>query len=77
VSDREFVACSFCGSQPGQPCIFPEGEPWTVIEDGVPRRTVHAARYAQTLPAKQRAAFWETAVGDYISRELAALDGES
>jgi hypothetical protein len=71
---REFVACPFCGSEPGQACIFPEREPWTVIENGMPRRTVHAARYAETLSADERPAFWENAVGEYIAHELEALD---
>lgn len=34
------------------------------------------ALLAQTLPEDQRAAFWEKAVEEYLSRELAALESE-
>ena len=71
--DRESVPCPFCGAAIGEPCDFPSGEPWIVVENGVERRTVHAARYAKTLPEADVAAFWETAVETYLSTELAAL----
>jgi len=74
--NRETVPCPHCVADPGEPCVFPEGEPWTVVEDGIERRTVHAGRYALTLAPEDRRAFWSTALDKYLSDELAALDGK-
>lgn len=71
--NRETVFCPHCGAEPGQPCIFVDTPPWTVVEDGEERRVVHAARYAQTLTEDERQKFWEGAVDKYLSEQLAAL----
>ena len=78
MNDRESVRCPFCGAEPGQACAFwtDSGKPWMVLEDGVERRVVHAARYALTLPSNDRQEFWETAVEKYLATELAALGEE-
>lgn len=73
IVDRESVACPVCGVQSGEPCDFLGATPWMVNENGVERRTVHAGRYALSLPDDQRSAFWENAVETYLSQELAAL----
>ncbi len=72
-ADREAVRCPHCGANPDEACDFPNGGPWTVVENGVERRVVHAVRYAQTLPQDERAEFWATATERYMSEQLAAL----
>jgi hypothetical protein len=47
-----------------------------VVEDGISRRVVHAARYAELLPANERAAFWEGAVERYMAGELALMNAQ-
>lgn len=75
MADRESVQCDVCGSEPGEPCVFPDGPAPPMVEDGgMRRRVVHAARYAKTLSPDQRAAFWENAVERYITTELALMD---
>lgn len=73
MADRKTVACSECGAEVGEPCVW-DVEPEQVVDvDGERRRAVHAARYAQTLPESERAAFWEAAVEQYITRALTAI----
>lgn len=74
--NRETVNCRVCGAAAGEPCYFDGQPPGTVVENGVERRAVHAARYARTLPQGERAAFWETAVERYLAERLAALPAE-
>ena len=74
--DRERVSCPVCGAEPGQPCEFPDGETWTVVEDGVSRRVVHAGRYVRTLTEAEAHVFWETAVEKYVVEQLSALEPE-
>ena len=73
MADRESFKCVVCGSDPGQACTFPDGPAPMVDDNGEQRRVVHAARYAMTLTPEQRAAFWEGAVGRYLSTELALM----
>lgn len=74
MSQRESVGCPFCGADPQQPCDF-NGEPAPEVNDnGVMRRAVHAARYAQTLPEDERQAFWGSAVDKYLTTELGLMD---
>jgi hypothetical protein len=53
--------------------MFPGGPAPMVNDNGVRRRVVHAARYAETLPKEERAAFWEGAVQRYMATELALM----
>lgn len=73
IIDRESVGCTVCGATPGDPCDF-NGSPAPMVnDDGVQRRSVHAARYAESLPPEARNAFWETAVESYLTKELALI----
>lgn len=73
-SKLESVQCPFCGSAQGEACIFTDGPaPFVDGGDG-PRRVVHAARYAESLPPEERQAFWRGAVERYMAIELAAMD---
>jgi hypothetical protein len=74
--DRESVVCPLCFAAVGEPCEFPEGPPWTVFDDGIQRRVVHAGRYAETLPQDERAGFWRGAVGGYLNEQLTARTEE-
>lgn len=74
MADRESAACRVCGSEPGEPCAFPDGPAPMVNDNGVQRRVVHAARYAASLPEEERAAFWEAAVERYLTTELALMN---
>lgn len=76
MTDRESVHCTVCGAEPGEACEFPGGPAPMVVEDGISRRVVHAARYAELLPANERAAFWEGAVERYMAGELALMNAQ-
>jgi hypothetical protein len=72
IQRRESVGCPVCGADIGTPCSFPNGGPWTITEDGVARRVVHAGRYARTLSESEAATFWNSAVEKYLGQQLGA-----
>lgn len=72
--DREAAECTACRAQPGEACEFVDGPAPMVDDNGTRRRAVHAARYAASLPPKDRGPFWENAVESYLSAELERMN---